>query len=121
MKESFELATCCPLDEKGTQVSQTRDYLPWMRKEAAAFKNQLERLAAAGTFGEQGGAYFRTRNCPHDFGTYIDIEVRYDEDSETETNFMLAVESNIPLTWDDEAKKELGPDYFKFIEEGGGM
>ncbi len=121
MRDTFELATCCPIEEKGTQVSQERDYFPWMQKEATAFKNQLERMAERGEFGERGNAYFKTKRCPHDFGTYLDIEVVYNDDSETETDFMLAVESNTPLKWDDEARKELGPDYFKFIEEGGGM
>ena len=116
MRDSMSISGV-PLDEPCTQVGPT-DYMPMMRKEVTAFKNQLERLAEAGKFGPRGRAYFKVTSNPHDFGTYLDIDVVYDDTDEEGEAFALEVESNIPFNWDDEAKKELGDEYFESLKKG---
>jgi hypothetical protein len=46
-------------------------------------------------------------SCPHDFGTYYDVAVIYDDESEESQEWMLKVEGELPMNWDEEAIKEL--------------
>ena len=108
---------CTPLDEPCVQILDTMDYSSMMRKEVTIFKNQLERLKDSGHFGPVQNAYFKVTSSPHDFGTYYDVEVVWNDDNEIDTEFVFKVEENIPLNWDEEAKKELGEEYFKYLEQ----
>ena len=76
MIEKVNIASA-PIDEPCVQVSQTEDYLGWMRKECAAFKNQLERMTNAGKFGAPGNAGLMIISQHHDFGMYSEVYVGY--------------------------------------------
>jgi hypothetical protein len=92
-----------PSDEECTQVG-TDNYHERAIKECTAYKNQLERV-----FKDiPDGCYFSIKGFPHDFGTYYEVVVKYNEDNGEATEFACNVENNSPTKWDAEAKKELG-------------
>lgn len=73
------------------------------RAECRAFIGQLRR-----TFGpEPEGARLVARSNPHDFGTYHEVAVKFDENSEAATEYAFKIEGDTPEYWDDEAKAEL--------------
>lgn len=91
-----------PAGESCAQVGSP-DYNRRMRAETRAFINQLTRLFGA----PPGNADFRVKSSPHDFGTYYEVVVAYDDDAPEEVKFAFHVENNTPEAWDDEALKEL--------------
>jgi hypothetical protein len=92
-----------PAEEECAQVGK-EGYGEKAQKECRAFINQLVRQ-----FGEPPyGARFSVKNFPHDFGTYKEVCVIYDENSEEAIAFAFKVEAESPANWDEEAKKELG-------------
>lgn len=102
MKDQFELATTVPNEEPCFQLGQP-NYEKFGRIEARAFINQLLRM-----FGEPPfGCGFKIISCAHDFGTYYDVALVYDDESDEAQEWMLKVEGGLPENWDGEAKKEL--------------
>ena len=102
MKDSLNLSPV-PVGEECAQLGAA-DYSSRARKECTAFINQLKR-----EFGEPPvGASLRITQNPHDFGTYLDVEVRFDDDVEEANEFAYKVEGGLPEFWDEEARKELG-------------
>jgi hypothetical protein len=92
-----------PVCEPCAQLGQP-DYFAQTRRETRAFLDQLLRH-----FGEPpAGAWFKVRRCHHEFGTYHDIVVRFDDQVEEAVEFAYRAEDELPLYWDDIARKELG-------------
>jgi hypothetical protein len=114
MREKYELCTTVPHNEQCAQVG-SENYMEFSRMEAEALKSQLIRLHGEPPFGTR----LRTISCPHDFGSYLDVAIEYNEDDEEAVDWMLAVESGVPDTWDDQAKKELREQGYtlEFFEE----
>lgn len=100
MKESLSLSPT-PVAENCCQVG-SEDYSTNARKECRAFIRQLIRQ-----FPNSEGMLRITSN-PHDFGNYLDVEIRYDEDSEDQMNLAYEMESNLPEYWDDIAINDDG-------------
>lgn len=92
-----------PCDEDCAQVG-TDNYAEKAKKECTAFIHQIERELK----DFPNGCYLSIKGFPHDFGTYYEVIVRYDENDEEATSFAYKLEGNSPANWDDEAKKELG-------------
>jgi hypothetical protein len=92
-----------PCNESCAQVG-TDGYTEKAKKECRAFQNQLERHFK--NFPD--GCFLSIKSFPHDFGSYLEVIVRYDENDEAAANFAYDIENNCPENWDDEAKKELG-------------
>lgn len=90
-----------PYDESCAQVGSDRYHRVW-RAECNAFRNQLRRVFGA---EPEGAALIITSN-PHDFGTYHEVGVRYDE-TPGAMEYALKIEGNTPAEWDDEARAEL--------------
>ena len=67
--------------------------------ECSVFINQLERTFPDNEFG--------VKRFHHDFGTYMEVVVYYDDSKENEVDSALEVEANIPEFWDDIAKDQL--------------
>jgi hypothetical protein len=44
---------------------------------------------------------------PHDFGTYLEVSVKFDVDDDEAVNYAYKLESETPEHWDEEAKKEI--------------
>ena len=93
-----------PCDEQCVQVEPTGAYVGPMRDECKRFLELIRKVLGK----EPDGAYLSVKGFPHDFGTYYEVVVKYDEDDETATKFAYGIENNSPTKWDNEAKKELG-------------
>lgn len=91
-----------PHGEDCAQVGSD-DYNPRMRAETTAFVHQLQRMFGAPPYG----AAFRVKGFPHDFGSYYEVVVAFDDAVEDSVKFAYQVENNTPESWDDEARKEL--------------
>jgi hypothetical protein len=91
-----------PIGEDCAQLGAA-DYSTKSSKECRAFINQLKRV-----FGEPpSGANLRIKACPHDFGTYKDVVVVFDDTNEAATEYAYKVEANLPEFWDEESLKEI--------------
>ena len=102
MREILELGFTTPSGEQCAQVGSI-NYGQNARKEGRALINLIKR-----EFGEPPtGVSLELKSNPHDFGTYLDVVIRYDGDSEEHESYALRVEADCPEYWDDEAKKEL--------------
>jgi len=97
-----------PCDEDCAQVGSEL-YPKWSSKEGAAFIHQLER--------QFPGCRFRGKCFPHDFGSYHDVVVMFDDDESDEVEKAFEAEHNTPQKWDAEARAELGPEYFAAISK----
>ena len=91
-----------PIGEECAQVGSD-DYSERSKKECDAFIKQIIREHGA----PPNGAFLKIKHCPHDFGTYLDIVVRFNDENEVATEYAYKVEANLPEYWDEEAKKEL--------------
>lgn len=101
MRDSLNLAPV-PLDEECAQLGAA-DYSTRSRKECTAFIAQLIRV-----FGEPPrGAHFKMTSNPHDFGTYRDVDIVFDDENDAACEYAYNIEANIPANWDEEALKEL--------------
>jgi hypothetical protein len=101
MMDGFSLGPV-PCNEECVQVG-TEDYMRRAKIECRAFVNQLERQFP----DTPSGVYFRITHNPHEFGTYLDVEVRFNDDDSEATAFAIKVENEAPEDWDEIAKKEI--------------
>ncbi len=110
MMETLELGSS-PSNEDCAQVG-TDDYQERERVEIKAYINQLKRhLIAEGFADYEEYVTLKKKGCPHDFGTYYEVAVKYDESVERAVEIAYWLEGNLPLNWDKEAIAELG-DYY---------
>lgn len=102
MRDYMEYSTV-PVEEDCAQVG-TLNYAYDVRHEYSALVNQLER-----EFGKPPeGVEYSLRSCPHEFGTYYQLKVSYDDETEEHTAFVYdKLEEHFPGAWDSLAKDEL--------------
>jgi len=110
MKQLIEL-TSAPYDEDEVAQVGTPGYQERVTKECQAFINQLWRMLEA-KFGlhKDNNTYlfaFTKRSLTHEFGTYYEVAIRYEENDAHAVEIALWVEDNLPPNWDEEALKEL--------------
>ena len=67
--------------------------------ECSVFVNQLSRVFPDNVFG--------VKRFRHDFGTYMEVVVYYDDSVESQVDSAYNVESNTPEYWDDIARDQL--------------
>lgn len=102
MRDQFHLDTT-PYEESCEQIGSNFNSIQ-ARREARAFIAQLIR-----EFGEPPAtAKFRIVSCQHDFGSYPSVVIDFDIDNEEESSYAVGVENDIPATWDEQARLELG-------------
>ena len=102
MRDYFELATTVPSDEPCAQVGSD-NYMANARIEADVFRDQIYRV-----FGDPPvGTGIRVNSNPHDFGTYLDLQIVYDDSSDESCEWTCKVEAELPQTWDEEARRQL--------------
>lgn len=94
-----------PNDEECAQVGSP-DYYERSRKECKAYINQLLRAYP----DMPDGMYLKITSNPHDFGTYHEVAVAYDDENESHNDYVYGKLEYGCETWDDEARKELGLD-----------
>ena len=90
-----------PVAEDCAQVGSD-NYHKQSRIETTVFKQQLYRMLEA-EFDTVNVRLVTTSNS-HDFGTYHEVEVCYDENDEASCDQAFWLEENLPEYWDDEAK-----------------
>jgi hypothetical protein len=84
------------------------------RLECRTFIGQLRRQ-----FGEEpAGARLVVKSNPHDFGTYLEVAVKFSDENEEAAEYAFKLESESPAQWDDAALIELskGPKGQKYLE-----
>lgn len=47
------------------------------------------------------GASLHIHSNPHDFGSYLEVCVKYDENSDASSEYAYAIEGRCPETWDE--------------------
>jgi hypothetical protein len=98
MRESLELGPT-PCDEDCAQVGM-EDYFAKARPECRRYIDLLVKK-----FGKPlGEAYFYIKSNPHEFGSYLEVAIKFNTNSREETAFAYHVESNLPAKWTDEAE-----------------
>lgn len=100
-----------PCEEPCAQVG-TADYAEKTRIENRVYIDQLIRQ-----FGVPPGlCFFKVKRFPHEFGSYHEVVVTFDEESEEDVAFAYGVENNLPGTWDEQAMKDLREtDYYMSV------
>jgi hypothetical protein len=102
MIEYIELS-CVPCAESCSQVGSP-NYQKLSRLECQVYKNQLERLFGLSAYSSVS---LRIKSFPHDFGSYREVCVFYDDSNEMAQDLAYHIESNLPEYWDTEAKQML--------------
>ena len=97
--KNFEVVGSSPIGEHCVQVERDSNYLPAMMAECRRYKALLEKL-----FPCCAGARFAVQTFEHDFGTYAEVVVHYDDDNKVAEEFALKVIDNQPETWEGEAQ-----------------
>ncbi len=87
----------CPTSEPCVQVGRDNNYGRAQREECRAFIEALRRL-----YGEEPeGARLRVASHPHDFGTYYEVECKFDPDVKLAVEYAFKLEAESPETWDE--------------------
>lgn len=87
----------CPEDEPVVHLSDHPDCQSDMLKQCRLYREALRRK-----FGpEPEGARLVIKKNYHDFGTYYDVECRYDPNNKEATEYAFNCEDNPPRTWEE--------------------
>ena len=92
-----------PTEENAAQVGSA-DYDEQSRRECRVFLRMLERLYP---IPEDTPASLVVKSFPHDFGSYREVCVRYDESHPEAVEYAFELESDTPAQWDAIARYEL--------------
>ena len=91
-----------PCNEDCQQLGPNYNAARAMR-ESRVFIDQLQRH-----FGTPpGDACFSVQHCNHDFGTYLEVAIKFNPNNEEEVDFAFNVENKAPHNWDQEALNKL--------------
>ena len=95
-----------PCDETCAQVGDN-DYGIKSKIETTAYKNQLNRMFPEVLSSKT--LSFSIKTFQHDFGSYKEVVLNYNDDNEEEYNeiAITKVDANTPKNWDKEALKEI--------------
>jgi hypothetical protein len=95
-----------PIEEDCVQVNPNVNYIPAMKEECSRFKKLLEEKFPIPE-NLVGKVYFQIKSFPHDFGTYYEVVVMYDDKNSDAEEFAVNVENNTPLKWNDSNNETL--------------
>ncbi len=96
-----------PYEEDCAQIGR-QGYETRALAECNAYLHQMERIArAAGFTLPNEKVELVIQPNAHDFGTYYEVNVRYDGDDEEVSRLVIFLDSNNPTSWDAEARTEL--------------
>lgn len=102
MTDKLELGPT-PSNEDCAQVG-SEDYAIKARAECRAMIAQLRR----GFGPEPEGARLIIASNPHDYGSYLEVAVKFDDNYPQAVDYAFKLESEYPSDWDDTARLELG-------------
>lgn len=96
-----------PVDESCAQLGED-GYDDRARLECRAYIAQLKRAYSTAHNQElPSGARLRIKSSSHDFGSYFEVAVSFNDADQEGVNAAYWLEANCPLLWDNEAKEEL--------------
>ena len=101
MRDSLYIGSSPP-EEDCAQLGSD-DYCRRARRECRAYINQLHRALGP----EPPGASLSITSHPHDFGDYLAVSCHFDPAIAEAVDYAYRCESDGPMTWDDEARREL--------------
>ena len=104
-REWLELS-CVPVGEDCQQVGMPSYDSTLARSECSRFKAMLE---AKFPMPEGCGAYYRIKGNAHDFGTYYEVAIYFDDRDELAIDYAYFVENNLPERWTDTDVMEYKP------------
>lgn len=99
MRDYLTLGTT-PADEECAQVG-TADYWEKTKAEARRYKAGLERYFKQQLDDPDTLVYLTLKSFPHDFGTYHELCVIYNDADEKEIEAAFEIENNLPSTWEE--------------------
>ena len=85
-----------PAEENPVQLGEV-DYTTRARKECLRYVEAIRKVCGE----EPEGAQLRVIRCGHDFGTYFDVEVRFNGNDRAAAEYAYRVESKSPATWEE--------------------
>lgn len=92
-----------PISETCQQIgSPTFDPIK-STKELMAYKHQLQRMFQ----NIPEGCNFYVRTFKHDFDSYKEVCINYNDEVKAASDYAYNVEENLPENWDEDALKEL--------------
>jgi hypothetical protein len=91
-----------PLEETPAQVGSL-DYEERSRRECIVYKRMLARLFPS---PDEAAATLTIKSFCHDFGSYREVCVRYDDTNREATEYAYRLERESPEEWDDIARYE---------------
>ncbi len=86
-----------PWEEDCVGVNSNTDYMPAMREECRRYKRQLERDFA---IPEDVDAYYKIKTFPHDFGSYMEVCIVFNQEDEKTCEFAYDLEDHLPARWE---------------------
>lgn len=89
MREYLELGSA-PYEETCAQVGQP-DYQEKAQIECKRYKEQLQKQFPEAILG--------IKSFSHDFGSYLEVVVYYNENNVREINMAFRIEANLPAQW----------------------
>lgn len=98
-KMILELGTTCPADESIIPVSSKYNYLEYQRKQACLYIKQLWVEAKNRNQAADQLITLRVKSNQHDFGSYLEIIVKYDCDNEKSGRLAYFLEGESSTTW----------------------
>ena len=97
-RDSFSVSSV-PYEENCAQVGED-NYRKKAIVECTAYINQLERLFPE---AKDHGIQFKIKWNNHDFGTYAEVELYFDDSDD----YAYHIDANIPSNWDEKSLNEL--------------
>ena len=76
------------------------------KRECRVHKHMLQRLFP---IPANIPAWFVVKGSQHEWGTYYEVAVKYDDTKEAAIDFAYGVEEQLPEYWDEQAIRELTP------------
>lgn len=108
MRDYLEISST-PNDEPCIQVG-AEDYAKFSKLECEALIAQIRRQFGA----EPEGVRLFRKACPHDFGTYYEVAIEFEEGSEEQQEYAYRVEGQTSENWDEEALQFLTQNNYPF-------
>lgn len=94
MMDCFELGSA-PWDEECVQVITGKDYHQEMREECMRFGRAIEKKFPP----PNDNAFLTIKSFAHDFGTYYEVCVRFDDRDADAVEYAYMLEDSLPGTW----------------------
>lgn len=94
MKDTIEIGSS-PCDEDCVQVGAD-SYELLAREECNRFIELIRKKLGP----EPEGARLFVKSNPHDFGTYLEVACRFDDENEAATRYAYRCEAEAPATWE---------------------